>query len=96
MSLQYALSCDLVDETRFKVRLPERNYTFQSDTPGNAQEWVRVIQKSIVKLQHEGQGVKLIIPWEAVYEVERSPTLEFAETIEVSCGEAVSLIVRSR
>ncbi|BEI92944.1 uncharacterized protein CcaverHIS019_0505720 [Cutaneotrichosporon cavernicola] len=83
VSLQYALNCDLVDETRFKVRLPERHYNFQSDTPANAQEWVRVIQKSIVKLQNEGQGVKLIIPWEAVYEVERSPTLEFAETIEI-------------
>lgn len=73
-----------MDDTRFKVRLPERNYTFQSDTPGNAQEWVRVIQKTILKIQHEGQGVKIIIPWEAVYEVERSPTLEFQETIEVS------------
>ncbi|GMK55559.1 hypothetical protein CspeluHIS016_0206150 [Cutaneotrichosporon spelunceum] len=94
VSLQYALSCDLVDESRFKVRLPERNYTFQGDSSANAEEWVRVIQKSIVKLQNEGQAVKLIIPWEAVYEVERSPTLEFAETIEikvVNSEDAMSL-----
>lgn len=37
------------------------------------------------KTQHEGECVKLIIPLVAVLDVERTPTLEFAETLEVRC-----------
>ena len=37
------------------------------------------------KTQHEGECVKLIIPLVAVLDVERAPTLEFAETLEVRC-----------
>jgi len=40
------------------------------------------------KTQHEGESVKLIIPLEAVLDVEKSPTLEFAETIEVRCVDS--------
>ncbi|WOO84798.1 Sterol 3-beta-glucosyltransferase [Vanrija pseudolonga] len=81
--LQYASSCEALDSTRFKLRTSERNYTFTADSEANATEWVRVIQKAIFKVQHEGESVKIVIPLEAVVDIERNPTLEFAETIEV-------------
>ncbi|TXT13065.1 hypothetical protein VHUM_01466 [Vanrija humicola] len=81
--LQYASSCESLDGTRFKLRTSERNYTFTADSEANATEWVRVIQKAIFKVQHEGESVKIVIPLEAVFDIERNPTLEFAETIEV-------------
>jgi sterol 3beta-glucosyltransferase len=81
-------SCDPVDETRFKVRTPERNYTFKADTSDGRDEWVKSIQKVMFKTQHEGESVKLIIPLEAVLDVEQNPTLEFAETIEVRCMDS--------
>ena len=84
VSLQYASSCDAIDETRFKLRTSERNYTFTADTEANRDEWIKAIQKVMFKTQHEGECVKLIMPLEAVLEIEKSPTLEFAETIEVS------------
>lgn len=83
VSLQYASSCDMLDGARFKLRTAERNYTFTADTEANAQEWVRVLRKVIQTTQHHGESVKLIIPLDAIVEIERSPTLEFAETVEV-------------
>lgn len=88
ISLQYVSSCDPVDENRFKLRTPERNYTFKADTSDGRDEWVKSIQKVMFKTQHEGESVKLIIPLEAVLDVEKSPTLEFAETIEVRCVDS--------
>lgn len=88
ISLQYVSSCDPVDETRFKVRTPERNYTFKADTSDGRDEWVKSIQKVMFKTQHEGESVKLIIPLEAVLDVDKSPTLEFAETIEIRCVDS--------
>lgn len=88
ISLQYVSSCDAVDETRFKLRTPERNYTFRADTEDGRDEWVKSIQKVMFKTQHEGESVKLIIPFDAVLEVERTPTLEFAETLEVRCVDS--------
>lgn len=96
VSLQYASSCDAVDEVRFKLRTAERNYTFTAESEASRDEWIKAIQKVMFKTQHEGASVKvgvrsrmkankqLIIPLEAVLEVEKNPTLEFAETIEVS------------
>jgi sterol 3beta-glucosyltransferase len=77
-----------VDENRFKLRTPERNYTFKADTADGRDEWVKSIQKVMFKTQHEGESVKLIIPLEAVLDVEKSPTLEFAETLEVRCVDS--------
>lgn len=57
--LQYASSCESLDSTRFKLRTSERNYTFTADSEANATEWVRVIQKAIFKVQHEGESVKV-------------------------------------
>ena len=88
ISLQYVSSCDPVDENRFKLRTPERNYTFKADTSDGRDEWVKSIQKVMFKTQHEGESVKLIIPLEAVLDVEKSPTLEFAETLEVRCVDS--------
>jgi sterol 3beta-glucosyltransferase len=88
ISLQYVSSCDPVDDNRFKLRTPERNYTFKADTADGRDEWVKSIQKVMFKTQHEGESVKLIIPLEAVLDVEKSPTLEFAETIEVRCVDS--------
>ncbi|WVQ62325.1 uncharacterized protein L199_000464 [Kwoniella botswanensis] len=85
ISLQYCSSCDAVDETKFKVRTAEKNYTFSADTEASRDEWIKAIQKVMFKIQHEGESVKLIIPLQAVLELERSPTLEFAETIEIKC-----------
>ncbi|WWC86113.1 uncharacterized protein L201_000984 [Kwoniella dendrophila CBS 6074] len=85
ISLEYCYSCDAIDETKFKVRTAEKNYTFTADTEASRDEWIKAIQKVMFKIQHEGECVKLIIPLEAILEVERSPTLEFAETIEVKC-----------
>jgi len=88
ISLQYVSSCDPIDENRFKLRTPERNYTFRADTADGRDEWVKSIQKVMFKTQHEGESVKLIIPLEAVLDVEKSPTLEFAETLEVRCVDS--------
>lgn len=85
MSLQYASSCDVLDDHRFKLRTAERNYTFTADTTTARDEWIKAIQKVMFKTQHEGDSIKLIIPLQAILEVEKSPTLEFAETLEASC-----------
>lgn len=42
-----------------------------------------MINKVIFKRQQEGETVRLVIPLEAVVDIELSPSLEFAETVEV-------------
>ncbi|ODN84084.1 hypothetical protein, variant [Cryptococcus amylolentus CBS 6039] len=88
ISLQYCISVDPVRDTKFKIRTAERSYTFTADTEGGRDEWVKVVKKVMFKLQHEGETIKVIIPFQAVIDVEKSPTLEFAETIEVKCMDA--------
>ncbi|ORY29024.1 hypothetical protein BCR39DRAFT_559323 [Naematelia encephala] len=85
VSLQYASSCDAIDETKFKLRTPERNYTFTADTESSRDEWIKAIEKVMFKTQHEGESVKLIIPLEVIVEIDWCPTLEFTEAIEVKC-----------
>ncbi|EIW72673.1 hypothetical protein TREMEDRAFT_41904 [Tremella mesenterica DSM 1558] len=85
VSLQYAFACEPVDDTRFKLRTSERTYTFSAETQDGRDDWVKAIKRVMFKTQHEGESVKLIIPLEVVLEVERSPSLEFAETIEIKC-----------
>lgn len=86
--MQYASSCESVGGARFKLRTSERNYTFTADTEGNAEEWIRVLNKVIDKQQQEGETVRLVIPLEAVVDIERGPSLEFAETIEIKVVDA--------
>ncbi|WVO17804.1 hypothetical protein L204_105502 [Cryptococcus depauperatus] len=85
ISLQYCLSCDSVSDQKFKIRTAERSYTFTADMENSRDEWVKALQKVMFKTQHEGECVKLIIPLEAIVDVDKSPTLEFAETIEIKC-----------
>jgi len=59
VSLQYASSCDAVDETRFKLRTSERNYTFTAESKASRDEWIKAIQKVMFKTQHEGESVKV-------------------------------------
>ncbi|WVQ71264.1 hypothetical protein IAR50_000790 [Cryptococcus sp. DSM 104548] len=88
ISLQYCISVDPVRDTKFKMRTAERSYTFTADTESGRDDWVKVVKKVMFKMQHEGETIKVIIPFEAVIDVEKSPTLEFAETIEVKCMDA--------
>lgn len=59
MSLQYASSCDAIDETRFKLRTSEKNYTFTAESEASRDEWIKAIQKVMFKTQHEGESVKV-------------------------------------
>ena len=59
VSLQYASSCDAIDEHRFKLRTSERNYTFTADSEKSRDEWIKAIQKVMFKTQHEGESVKV-------------------------------------
>lgn len=83
VSLQYASSCEPVDETRFKLRTAERSYSFAADTPANRDDWVKAIRKVMFKVQNEGETIKLVLPLETIDDVERRDTMDFAETIEL-------------
>lgn len=48
-----------MDDTRFKLRTPERNYTFKADTEDGRDEWMKAIHKVMFKTQHEGESVKV-------------------------------------
>lgn len=91
VSLQYASSCEPIDDTRFKLRTAERSYSFAADTTTNRDDWVKAIRKVMFKVQNEGETVKLVLPLETIDDVERRDTLEFAETIEV-CPCVLSLL----
>lgn len=37
-----------------------KKYSFQADTPQSRDEWVKVIQKAMFRVQHEGENVKVL------------------------------------
>lgn len=55
----------------------------QSDPQGHLEDSERGREYQGTQLHPAITDIQVIIPWEAVVEVERSPTLEFAETIEI-------------
>jgi hypothetical protein len=83
VDLQYAIECEPVDERTIRLLTNRRSYTFYADTSAGRDEWVKAIRKVIFRTQHEGEAVKIAIPLEAIAEVAKTHTMDFAETLEI-------------
>ncbi|GEM12027.1 sterol 3-beta-glucosyltransferase, glycosyltransferase family 1 protein [Rhodotorula toruloides] len=72
----------------FKVSTSEKRYHFSADSEASRDEWVKAIKKVVFRCQNEGESVKIAIPLETIVDVEKSSSLEFAETIRVRVYDA--------
>lgn len=87
IDLRYAIKAMLInkdkDQTNFCVITERRSYTFKSDTPSNAREWVKALQKEIFRSRNEGDTVKIVIPVTNIIDIEESPIMDVASTLKV-------------
>ncbi|GAA5918240.1 hypothetical protein JCM5296_005784 [Sporobolomyces johnsonii] len=72
----------------FKVSTNEKRWHFSADSEASRDEWVKTIKKVVFRCQNEGESVKIAIPLETVVDIERSSSLEFAETIRLRVYDA--------
>lgn len=61
VDLSSAISCEPhpADERTFRLVSRRKKYSFQADTSQSRDEWVKAIQKSMFRVQHEGENVKV-------------------------------------
>jgi sterol 3beta-glucosyltransferase len=90
IDLRYGISASLSaqkdkqkDCKDFSVTTDHRTYHFRADSPASAKEWVQILQKTIFRSHNDGDSVKISLPIENVIDVEKSPVVEFAETIKI-------------
>ncbi|GJN87689.1 hypothetical protein Rhopal_000644-T1 [Rhodotorula paludigena] len=72
----------------FKVSTADKKWHFSADSEASRDEWVKTLKKVVFRSQNEGESVKIAIPLETIIDVEKSSSLEFAETIRVRVYDA--------
>ena len=90
IDLRYGISASVCadkdqqkDSKDFSVTTDHRTYHFRADSPTSAREWVQILQKTIFRSHNDGDSVKISLPLENVIDVEKSPVVEFAETVKI-------------
>ena len=90
IDLRYGISASLsADKDKQKdckdlsVTTDHRTYHFRADSPASAKEWVQILQKTIFRSHNDGDSVKISLPIDNVIDVEKSPVVEFAETVKI-------------
>lgn len=73
----------------FKLITTEREYVFRADTASAANEWIKVLQKMIFRLNNDGDCVKIAIPIASVLDIEESDVLPFATTMKIKIADDI-------
>ncbi|GAA6057393.1 hypothetical protein JCM3770_000741 [Rhodotorula araucariae] len=90
IDLHYAISVEpsSFHKHHFKVATAEKKWHFSADSEASRDEWVKTLKKGVFRCQNEGESVKIAIPLETIIDVEKSASLEFAETIRIRVYDA--------
>ncbi|GAA5901774.1 sterol 3-beta-glucosyltransferase [Sporobolomyces salmoneus] len=90
VDLHYCISVEPSSFNRhhFKVTTNQKRWHFSADSEASRDEWVKTIKKVVFRCQNEGESVKIAIPLETIIDIERSQSLEFAETIRLRVYDA--------
>ncbi|KPV76709.1 glycosyltransferase family 1 protein [Rhodotorula graminis WP1] len=90
IDLHYAISVEpsQFHKHHFKVATADKKWHFSADSEASRDEWVKTLKKGVFRCQNEGESVKIAIPLETIVDVEKSSSLEFAETIRVRVYDA--------
>ena len=88
--MSYGISASLSESkekgkeaTCFSIVTHQRAYHFRADSPSSAKEWVKTLQKVIFRSHNEGDSVKISLPVENIIDIEKSPVIDFAETLKI-------------
>ncbi|GAA5879316.1 hypothetical protein JCM16303_003163 [Sporobolomyces ruberrimus] len=90
VDLHYCIAVEPSSHNRhhFKVTTNHKRWHFSADSEASRDEWVKTIKKVVFRCQNEGESVKIAIPLETIIDIERSQSLEFAETIRLRVYDA--------
>lgn len=97
IDLRYGISASLAEQKDkekekevkdFQVTTDQDTYYFRAESPSNAREWVKSLQKVIFRTHNEGDSVKISFPIENIIDIEESPMVDFAETFKIRVVEA--------
>ncbi|KAL3468511.1 sterol 3-beta-glucosyltransferase [Aspergillus heterothallicus] len=94
IDLSYGISASVTgtkekgkESNDFQISTDYRTYYFKADSPKDAKEWVKALQKVIFRTHNEHDSIKVSFPIENVIDVEESPMIEFAETFKIRTVE---------
>ncbi|GAA5936941.1 sterol 3-beta-glucosyltransferase [Sporobolomyces koalae] len=90
VDLHYCIAVEPSSHNRhhFKVTTNHKRWHFSADSEASRDEWVKAIKKVVFRCQNEGESVKIAIPLETIIDIEKSSSLEFAETIRLRVYDA--------
>lgn len=71
----------------FKLVTDTQIFFFRADTASAAMEWLKVIQKTIFRLNNNGDTVKITVPYASILDVEESDVLSFASTMRIRIAD---------
>jgi hypothetical protein len=89
IDLRYGISANVVDKdkgkdaTHFTVVTHQRKFNFKADSVPSAKEWVKALQKIILRSHNEGDSVKISLPIENIIDIEDSQIIDFADTCKI-------------
>lgn len=90
IDLRYGISASLSEQKEkskdyrhFSIVTHQRVYHFKADSSASAKEWVKILQTVIFRSHNDGDSVKLSLPIQNVIDIEKSPVIDFAETLKI-------------
>jgi sterol 3beta-glucosyltransferase len=87
IDLRYAISANITDKEKeavhFSVVTHNRTYNFRADSAPSAKEWVKSLQRVILRSHNDGDSVKISLPIDNVIDIEDAQIVEFAETCKI-------------
>ena len=84
IDLRHAIAAQVSEKdregTHFTIQMPHRTYYLRAGCAPSASDWVKCIQRVILRLRNDGDSVKVSLPIENIVDLEVVPMADFAET----------------
>ncbi|KAI9722834.1 MAG: Sterol 3-beta-glucosyltransferase [Chrysothrix sp. TS-e1954] len=67
----------------FTIQTSDRQYQLKAESEASAREWVKHLEKIILRSQYRRDSVKISLPIDNILDVENNPVLNFTDTLRV-------------
>ena len=71
------------DSCYIKLVTKSRTYWFKADSPQNAREWVKHLQRVIFQSHNDGDSVKICLPTKNLMDVEEAKFFDVSDTVKL-------------
>ncbi|CAO3690818.1 unnamed protein product [Umbelopsis ramanniana] len=85
VDLKYALEIkhSKKREHGFRIVTMNRTWQLQADTKASMVEWINMLQRGVFKAKNNGPSLKIMLPFDKIFDVEKTDTFDFQQFIKV-------------